>query len=85
LDLLVLLALVVVCWLVTDARPALALCLAALLETVTGVLSDLIFGDYLNVWLDLLLIQFAFILPVLLPAAWLLLRRQKAPSPHPFP
>ena len=85
LDLLVLLVLVVVCWLVTDARPALALCLAVLLETVTGALSNLIFGDYLNVWLDLLLIQFAFVLPVLLPVAWLLLRRQKAPSPHPFP
>ena len=82
---LVLLAVVVVCWLVTDARPALALCLAVLLETVTGALSNLIFGDYLNVWLDLLLIQFAFVLPVLLPVAWLLLRRQKAPSPHPFP
>ena len=85
LGLLVLLVLVVVCWLVTDARPALALCLAVLLEAVTGALSNLIFGDYLNVWLDLLLIQFAFVLPVLLPVAWLLLRRQKAPSPHPFP
>jgi hypothetical protein len=85
LDLLVLLAVVVVCWLVTDARPALALCLAALLETVTGSLSDLALGDYLNVWLELLLIQFALVLPVLLPAAWLLLRRQKAPSPHPYP
>jgi hypothetical protein len=52
---------------------------------VTGALSNLIFGDYLNVWLDLLLILFAFVLPVLLPVAWLLLRRQKAPSPHPFP
>jgi hypothetical protein len=52
---------------------------------VTGALSDLVFGDYLNVWLEFLLIQFAIILPVLLPTAWLLLRRQKAPSPHPFP
>jgi hypothetical protein len=85
LDLLVLLAVVVVCWLVTDARPAFALCLAAVLETVTGALSNLAFGDYLNVWLELVLIQFAFVLPVLLPAAWLLLRRQKAPSSHPFP
>jgi hypothetical protein len=84
LDLLVLLAVVVVCWLVTDARPALALCLAALLETVTSALSDLVFGDYLNAWLEFLLIQFAIVLPVLLPVAWLLLRRQKAPSPHPF-
>ena len=38
---LVLLAVVVVCWLVTDARPAFALCLAGLLEIVTGALSDL--------------------------------------------
>jgi hypothetical protein len=82
LDLLVLLTVVVVCWLVTDARPALALCLAALLETVTSALSDLAFGGYLNVRLELVLIQFAFVLPVLLPATWLLLRRQKAPSPH---
>jgi hypothetical protein len=85
LDLLVLLAVVVVCWLVTDARPAFALCLAVLLETVTSALSDLAFGDYLNVWLELALIQFAFVLPVLLPTAWLLLRRQKAPSPRPYP
>jgi hypothetical protein len=84
LDLLVLLAVVVVCWLVTDARPALALCLAALLETVTGFLSDLAFGDFLTARVELVLIQFALVLPVLLPAAWLLLRRQKAPSPHPF-
>ena len=85
LDVLVLLAVVVVCWLVTDARPAFALCLAVLLEAVIGALPQLVYGDYLNVWLEFLLIQFAIVLPVLLPAAWLLLRRQKAPSPRPFP
>jgi hypothetical protein len=82
---LVLLAVVVVCWLVTDARPAFALCLAVLLESVITTLPDLAFGGYLNVWLELLLIQFAMVLPVLLPAAWLLLRRQKTPSPRPYP
>jgi hypothetical protein len=85
LDVLVLLAVVVVCWLVTDARPAFALCLAVLLETVIGALPELVYGDYLNVWLEFLLIQIAIVLPVLLPAAWLLLRRQKTPSPRPFP
>jgi hypothetical protein len=32
-----------------------------------------------------LLVEFAMVLPILLPAARLLLRRQKAPSPHPLP
>jgi hypothetical protein len=84
LDALVLLAVVVVCWLVTDARPAFALCLAVLLWAVTVTLTDLTFGDYLNVWLEFLLPMFAMVLPVMLPAAWLLLRRQKTPSPRPY-
>jgi hypothetical protein len=82
---LLLLTAVVVCWLVTDARPAFALCVAVLLETVTSTLPRLAYADFLNVWLEFLLIQFAVVLPVLLPAAWLLLRRQKTPSPRPYP
>ncbi len=73
---LLLLAVVVVCWLVTDARPAFALCLAVSLgATVPLTLTGL----------DIFLKLFAIILPVLLPAAWLLLGRKKTPGPRPFP
>ncbi len=82
---LVLLAVVVVCWLVTDARPALAFCLAVLLWVVTGTLAELTYGGYLYATLKAGLMQSAVVLPVLLPAAWLLLRRQKAPGPRPDP
>ena len=77
----VLVAVLVVCWLVTDARPAFALCLAVLLWVVTTTLAELPYG----VSLEAALVQFAVVLPVLLPAAWLLLRRQKAPGPRPDP
>ena len=82
-----LLAAVVVCWLVTDARPAFALCVAVLMAGVTTALPDLVYGDsqLMIVGLQFLLVEFAFVLPILLPAAWLLLRRQKAPSPRPYP
>jgi hypothetical protein len=83
---LVLLAVVVICWLVTDPRPAFALCLAVLLQVVMMTLPELVYGDpFLIPDLKFLLIMFAIVLPVLLPAAWLLLRRQKAPSPRPYP
>jgi hypothetical protein len=82
---LVLLAVAVVCWLVTDARPAFALCLAVLLWVVTAALPQLAYGGYLYATLEVALVQFAAVLPVLLPAAWLLLRRQKAPGPRPHP
>jgi hypothetical protein len=86
LSALVLLAVVVVCWLATDARPAFALCLAALLNTVTTTLIELTYGGgYLDARLKGGLVQLAVVLPVLLPAAWLLLRRQKAPGPCPDP
>jgi hypothetical protein len=86
LGVLLLLAVVVVCWLVTDARPAFALCLAVLLGAVTSTLPALVADESLMSWaLEFLLVVFAIVLPVLLPAAWLLLRRQKAPSPRPFP
>jgi hypothetical protein len=80
---LLLLTVVVVCWLVTDARPACALCLAVLLQAVTTTLPELAYGDdFLIDHLEFFLIQFAMVLPVLLPAAWLLLRRQRTPSPR---
>jgi hypothetical protein len=86
---LLLLAVVVVCWLVTDARPAFALCLAVLLGAVITTLPELVDGGS-PMWvrlaeLKLLLLYVAIVLPVLLPAGWLLLRRQKAPGPRPFP
>jgi hypothetical protein len=83
---LVLLAVVVVCWLVTDARPAFALCLAVLLQAVTTTLPELAYGDYFLIdHLEFFLVVFAIVLPILLPAAWLLLRREKTPSPRPYP
>src|SRR5205807_1711621 len=86
---LLLLAVVVVCWLVTDARPAFALCLAVLLGAVITTLPALVDGGS-PMWvrlaeLKLFLLYVALVLPVLLPAGWLLLRRQKAPGPRPFP
>jgi hypothetical protein len=85
LDALLLLAVVVACWLVTDARPAFGLCLAVLLEGVISTLPNLIYRHYLYAAMEFLLMDFVIVLPILLPAAWLLLRRQKAPSPHPYP
>jgi hypothetical protein len=88
-----LLAVVVVCWLVTDARPAFALCIAVLLESVLTILVDLAFDNPLTPGqlgfflsqLEFFLLVFTIVLPVLLPATWLLLRRQKTPGAHPFP
>ncbi len=87
---LALLAVVVVCWLLTDPRPAFALCLAVLLWVVIAALPDLAYGDRYAMLtrlaaLEFLLIRSAVVLPVLVPAAWLLLRRQKAPGPRPDP
>jgi hypothetical protein len=83
---LLLLAVVVVCWLVTDARPAFALCLAVLLGAVMTTLPSLVYGGSLRIAIMMALLPYvAIVLPVLLPAAWLLLRRQKAPGPRPFP
>ena len=50
LDVLLLLAAAVVCWLVTDARPAFALCLAVLLGAVTTTLPDLVSDESLMSW-----------------------------------
>jgi hypothetical protein len=80
-----LLVFVVVCWLVTDARPALGLCVAQLLGVLPDLLSQLAVPGSPNLAMVIaLLLQLALVLPVLLPAAWLLLRRQKAPNPRPF-
>jgi hypothetical protein len=81
LDALVLLAVVVVCWLVTDARPAFALSLAVLIWVVSTLPEDGYGDPYI------LLIQSAVVLSVLVPAAWLLFRRQNGPGsrPHPEP
>lgn len=86
-DVLLLLAVAVLCWLVTDARPAFALCLAVLLDVALAILPVIFIGPSLmgTASLEFLLTQFAFVLPILLPTAWLLLRRQKTPSPRPFP
>jgi hypothetical protein len=81
---LVLLTGIVVCWLATDARPALALGLAVSLEALMGTLSVLVIGDFRQM-IQGLLMEFAITLPILLPAAWLLLRRQKTPGQRPFP
>lgn len=87
LDALLLLTVTVACWLVTDARPAVALCVAWLLLVLLGILPDLLFHNHLfaRQVLEVLPEQFAVVLPILLPAAWLLLRRQKTPSPRPYP
>jgi hypothetical protein len=83
---LLLLAVVVVCWLVTDARPAVAFCLAVLLGGVVIMLPSVVYGGSLRIALVTAFLPYvAIVLPVLLPSAWLLLRRQKAPSRRPFP
>jgi hypothetical protein len=87
---LLLLAVVVVCWLVTDGRPAFGFCAALLLEDLLLSLSQLTFVVRTgSLGLDLgplmfFLVLLAIIAPILLPAAWLL-RRQAPPSPRPLP
>ena len=81
IDAVLLLAVAVTCWLVLDARPALGLCIAVLLWV--GWDSLPLFTEPGWVAADLLeslLLLSAFVLPVLLPAAWLL-RRQSARGP----
>ena len=79
---LVLLAVVVACWLATDPRPAFSLCLAFLLYMVMVTLPDLVYGDTYGVLIRSAVIS-AVVLPVMIPATWLLLRRQKAPGSRP--
>jgi hypothetical protein len=79
------LAVLVVCWLVTDARPAFALCLSLLLGDVIDILTDFGFGDSMMMIAKPLLIQLAIVLPILLSAAWLLLRQKTTPSSRSLP
>jgi hypothetical protein len=81
---LLLLTVVVVCWLVTDARPAIGFCVAQLLSFLLVNLS--LIADMGMDWFNLkiVLLQLAIIAPILLPAVWLL-RRQTAPSPRRVP
>jgi hypothetical protein len=77
-DAVLVLAVVVVCWLVLDVRPALGLCIAVLVWFGWEGLS--LFAEPGWVATDMLenlLLGSAVVLPVLLPAAWLL-RRQAA-------
>lgn len=84
-----LLAVVVVCWLATDARPAFALCIAVLIDAVINSLPMLVHAEYADARVQLLLVEFAFVLPILVPSSWLLLRSRKAvarlagPGSHP--
>jgi hypothetical protein len=90
-NVLLLLAVVVVCWLVTDARPAFGFGVALLLTDLCTSLSQLDFavrttGSLVQGTgaLVTFLVLLAIISPILLPAAWLL-RRKPVPSPQPFP
>jgi hypothetical protein len=82
-----LLAVVAACWLVTDARPAFGLCVVQLLIVLFSGLSQLAHpgSPPLNHIIVSFLIWSAGLLPVLLPATWLLLRRKKTSSPLPYP
>jgi hypothetical protein len=82
---LVALAAVVVCWLATDARPALALCVAQLLTLAPSlIIWTATAGSWPMVAAELMSFVpwLAVIAPIMLPAAWLL-RRQTAPRPRP--
>jgi hypothetical protein len=82
-----LLAAVAACWLVTDARPAFGLCVVRLLIVLLGGLSRLAYpgSPPLNPVIVNFLLWSVVLLPILLPAAWLLLRRKKTPGPLPYP
>ena len=75
------------CWLVTDARPAFGFCFVRLLITLLGSLSQVAYPGWLalNAVIVNILLQSAVLLPILLPAAWLLFSREKAPGPLPYP
>ncbi|HEY6492390.1 MAG TPA: hypothetical protein VIZ43_03895 [Trebonia sp.] len=82
---LVALAAVVVCWLATDARPALALCVAELLTlTPSLIIWTATAGSWSMAAAELMsyVPWLAVIAPIMLPAVWLL-RRQTAPRPRP--
>jgi hypothetical protein len=74
-DTRLLLLVVVACWLVTDARPAFAFCVAELLTVLIAIVPDLAIPGIHPAMLMTLLLQFTIILPVLLPASWLFWRQ----------
>lgn len=82
-----LLAAVAACWLVTDARPAFGLCVVQLLIVLLGSLSRLAYpgSPPLNPVIVNFLLWSVILLPILVPAAWLLLRREKTSGPLPYP
>jgi hypothetical protein len=82
-----LLAAVAACWLVTDARPAFGFCFVRLLIALLGSLSQVAYPGWLalNAFIVNILLQSAVLVPILLPAAWLLFRREKTPGPLPYP
>jgi hypothetical protein len=82
---ILLLAAVVACWFVTDARPAFGLVVAALLtfllwDLETLALTRISTGDAVL----LVLLTLTVGLAIMLPLAWLL-HRQAASSPRPLP
>jgi hypothetical protein len=81
-----LLAVVAACWLVTDPRPAFGLCAVRLLIIVLGSLSKLASpgSPPLNVLIVSFLVNSAVLVPILLGAAWLLLRRKETPCALPY-
>jgi hypothetical protein len=90
-DAWLLLAAVVVCWLVVDARPAFSLWIAQLLTVLLGnlfqfslFLTHIEGRDMVLNTLKIPLLQLAFTAPIMLPAFWLL-RRQIASRPRPLP
>jgi hypothetical protein len=82
---LLVLAAVVACWFVTDARPALGLVAAALL---TFLLGDLAILPLVRIptadAVLLVLVPLAIGLAIMIPLAWLL-HRQAAPGLRPLP
>ncbi len=70
-----LLLVVVACWLITDTCPAFAFCVAELLTLLLAAVTDLAFPGVHPAMLITLLLPFAVILPVLLPASWLFWRQ----------
>jgi hypothetical protein len=85
---ILLLAAVVACWLVTDARPAFGLVVAALLTFLLWDLDVLTLNPLAQISTGdavlLVVLPVAIGLAIMLPLAWLL-RRQAAPNPRPLP
>jgi hypothetical protein len=81
---LLLLAVIVICWLVTDARPVFGFCVALLLTGLSVILATTGSLDSDISALMASLVLLAIVAPIMLSAAWLL-RRKSVPSPRPIP